>query len=588
MNILMALSQLEVTGAEVYATTVGNELTKRGHHVFYVSDTFTKPHYGLSFSLLFNKRSIPHRFWHIAYLIFLIKRHKVQIVHAHSRASSWSCHIACKITGTPMVTTIHGRQPVHSSRKKFHAMGNKAMPVCEAIYHQLIDDLNVPAETLEISRNGIDTSNYQWVNAPRNIRKVITIIGRLSGPKGDICYRLLDECIDFEKYVVNIITGTIADTRFDKFKNKVNFFGYVEDMPAMLASADLVIGAGRVAMESILCGRPTLAIGEALNIGLVTPANITHAMTTNFGDISNEDRAINFSEIPAQINMALSTAHCNESATEKVRQNYDLQNIVSHIEDIYQSVYIHTKQREIPVLMYHRFIDKDIDKGTIGPYLDIKMFEKHLKLLKRLNFETLTFSDLKGKGMILRLEAGRRYCIITVDDGFKDSHTLMLPLLKKHNFKVVLYVVTGVDFNKWDVNHPNTPEKRFELITAQEIKDMANSGYIEFGGHTLTHPYLDTLSLDEQHREIAENKKELEALLGQPVLSFAYPYGNWNEDSKRLAKELGYDFAVATNSGPLALHEDPYLIRRIGVFSGTDVLSFARKITGGYLFRKRK
>ncbi len=46
MNILMALSQLEVTGAEVYATTVGNELTQRGHNVFYVSDTLTKPHDG--------------------------------------------------------------------------------------------------------------------------------------------------------------------------------------------------------------------------------------------------------------------------------------------------------------------------------------------------------------------------------------------------------------------------------------------------------------------------------------------------------------------------------------------------------------
>ena len=46
MNILMALSQLEVTGAEVYATSVGNQLTERGHSVYYVSDTLTKPHIG--------------------------------------------------------------------------------------------------------------------------------------------------------------------------------------------------------------------------------------------------------------------------------------------------------------------------------------------------------------------------------------------------------------------------------------------------------------------------------------------------------------------------------------------------------------
>ncbi|MGL6005192.1 glycosyltransferase, partial [Aeromonas sobria] len=112
MNILMALSQLEVTGAEVYATTVGNELTQRGHNVFYVSDTLTKPTLGPVFKLRFNKRNILRRFWHVFYLIYLIKKHHIQLVHAHSRASGWSSYVACKLTGTPMITTVHGRQPV--------------------------------------------------------------------------------------------------------------------------------------------------------------------------------------------------------------------------------------------------------------------------------------------------------------------------------------------------------------------------------------------------------------------------------------------------------------------------------------------
>ena len=121
MNILMALSQLEVTGAEVYATTIGDKLIEKGHQVFFVSDTLTKPTQGTFFKLRFNKRSIPRRFWHVAYLIWLIKKHNIQLVHAHSRASGWSSYIACKLTGTPMITTVHGRQPVHASRKAFHA-----------------------------------------------------------------------------------------------------------------------------------------------------------------------------------------------------------------------------------------------------------------------------------------------------------------------------------------------------------------------------------------------------------------------------------------------------------------------------------
>lgn len=46
MNILMALSQLEVTGAEVYAATLTDRFVKKGHKVYIVSDTLTKKNLG--------------------------------------------------------------------------------------------------------------------------------------------------------------------------------------------------------------------------------------------------------------------------------------------------------------------------------------------------------------------------------------------------------------------------------------------------------------------------------------------------------------------------------------------------------------
>ncbi|ELR63994.1 Polysaccharide deacetylase [Photobacterium marinum] len=588
MNILMALSQLEVTGAEAYATTVGNELTKRGHKLFYVSDTLTKPHEGPYFKLRFNKRSILRRFWHVGYLISLIKKHNIQLVHAHSRASSWSCHIACKLTKTPMVTTVHGRQPVHASRKKFHAMGDKALPVCEAIEQQLINELNVIPEMLAISRNGIDTTRYQVTPPPRNDKPVIAIIGRLSGPKGDLCYRLLKDSLDSERYDIRIYTGTEPDTRFDEFKNKVNFVGYVEDVPAAMAEADLVIGAGRVAMESLLCGRPTFAIGEAISIGLVTPENVQKAMATNFGDIGPKELDIDFTLAREQINQSVSLSGCDTAVTETIQQNYQLNTVVSQLEKIYQDVYVKTLRREIPVIMYHRFIDRDEDKSVFAPYLHIDMLEKHFKLLKKMGFETLTFADFQDRGTMSRLEAGKRYIMITVDDGYRDNYELLFPLLKKYGFKAVIYTVTGVDYNRWDVENPGQAEKRAELMTPKQIKEMADSGLVEFGGHTLTHPKLSQLTRDEQQHEIAENKAQLEKIIGKPLVSFAYPYGDHNQESKDIAKEQGFDFAVATDSGPCAFHQDHYQIRRIAIFPRTDVFGLWRKIRGNYTFRKAK
>jgi len=94
----MALSQLEVTGAEVYAVEIGEKLIDRGHNLYFVSDTLTKKNRGEYIPLAFNKRNIFQRLDQIIKLIKIIKQNKIDVVHAHSRASAWSTEIACKLT----------------------------------------------------------------------------------------------------------------------------------------------------------------------------------------------------------------------------------------------------------------------------------------------------------------------------------------------------------------------------------------------------------------------------------------------------------------------------------------------------------
>ncbi|MBW3811938.1 polysaccharide deacetylase family protein [Aeromonas hydrophila] len=586
MNILMALSQLEVTGAEVYATTVGNELTRRGHQVFYVSDTLTKPTLGEVFKLRFNKRSILRRFWHVFYLIYLIKKHHIQLVHAHSRASGWSSYVACKLTGTSMITTVHGRQPVHASRKAFHALGFRAVAVCEDIAHQIIDNLGVDPAIVQVLRNGIETDKFQPVPAPTNARPVIAIVGRLSGPKGELCYRLLDEVLDLDACQVKVVSGSQLPARFQRFQERVDFVGYVEDVPALMAQCDLVIGAGRVAMEALLCGRPAFAIGEAKAIGLVTEHNLDEALASNFGDIGPQDLAIDFAALKAQIAPALASGTVSDTIRQRIQVEYGLAGVVSGLESIYQDAVVETLRREMPVIMYHRFIEHDSEKGGHGTWMPIAMFEKHLRLLKWLGYETLTFRDLADKGFIHRLQYGKKYLMITADDGYQDNLTRMLPLLEKYGYKAVVYVVTGEGYNRWDVEQASNPDTRVDLMNGEQLKALTASGHVEIGGHTLTHPRLSKLAPEQQAHEIQENKRQLEALLGHPLLSFAYPYGDMDESAKEQAIAAGYRFAVATNSGPRAMHQDPFRIRRIAIFPRTDVFGLWRKIRGNYVFRK--
>lgn len=586
MNILFALSQLEVTGAEVYAATVGNQLSGRGHRMFYISDTLTKDVSGRVFTLRFNKRSLLRRVWHISYLVYLIKRHRIQIVHAHSRASGWSSYIACKLTNTPMVTTVHGRQPVHRSRKKFHAFGTRAIAVCENIAEQIISDLGVPESMVDVLRNGVSTDVFFPREKPDNRKKVITIIGRLSGPKGDLLFSLLDTVLDSSLYQVISVGGSVLPDRFSVFRDRFDFVGYVDDVRPYVEKSDLVIGAGRVAIESILMDCPTFAIGEAKSIGLVNKENIDEALRSNFGDVDGKEMNVDFSTLEGKIADALLVDTIDREVVERVKKEYSLENIVNRLEEIYQSEYVYQKQYEIPVVMYHRVISENDERGQHGLYVTEKQFEGHLRLLRKRGIETLFFSDLEKKGVVSRLDQGKRFIIITCDDGYSDNYNKMFPLLKKYGIKTTIYQVTGRDHNSWDVEESG--ETVFPLMNKRQVLEMSESGLVEFGGHTRTHPRLSKLDWQSAIDEVVGNRQDLEQITGTAPVSFAYPYGDLSAKTKEIVANAGYSYAVATDSGPLAMHKDILQIRRISIFPGTTNRGFWRKIKGNNEFRYAK
>ncbi|MEG0730046.1 MAG: glycosyltransferase, partial [Cetobacterium sp.] len=231
MNILMALSQLEVTGAEVYATTLSDELISRDNNVYIVSDTLTKESKAEYFKIQFNKRSFSERFSQVKNLLKIIKEKDIHVIHAHSRASSWSASIAAKIAGIPLVTTIHGRQPVHLSRKIIKSFGDYSIAVCENIKNQVINDLGVNSKNISVLRNPIDETKYPFIGKTHSSdRKIISIIGRLSGPKGEVTLKLLEMLYKRKDFKIQVIGGKVIPQEFKKYEKEVDFLGYIDNV----------------------------------------------------------------------------------------------------------------------------------------------------------------------------------------------------------------------------------------------------------------------------------------------------------------------------------------------------------------------
>ena len=590
MNILMALSQLEITGAEVYATTIADELIARGNKVFIVSDTLTVPTKAEYIKLEFNKRSLGKRINHVKTLYKFIKDNDIHIVHAHSRASSWSCQLACKLAGIPLITTTHGRQPVHFSRKLIKAFGDYSIAVCENIKKHMVDDIGFAENKISVITNPINFEEIE-IDALSKDKKIISIVGRLSGPKGDVAYDLLEFLTDeniLKDFKVRIIGGKEVPKRFLKFKDKgIDFIGYISDLQAKMKESDIIIGAGRVAFEAMLNEVSVIAVGETEYMGAINKGTLSKSLASNFGDIGT----MKYPKIKKNI-LLEDIKKCLSLSVEEKKELKDiiynetnLKQIVDKIEKKYFDLYVDKKKYEVPVVMYHRVINKSENEGIHGTYIYENIFREHMKYLKDNNFSVITFEDLNNIGWRNRFDKNKKYIIITFDDGYVDNYELAFPILKEFNFKATIFLMGESTYNEWDVKADG--EKSFPLMSVERIKEMQDYG-IEFGAHTFNHPKLNKLSNDEIKHQIVDVKKPLEEKIGREIITFAYPYGILNDYAKKMVEEAGYTFGVATDSGSVCLSDDLYQIRRIAIFPNTNLFSFKRKVKGNYNFIKIK
>ncbi len=153
----------------------------------------------------------------------------------------------------------------------------------------------------------------------------------------------------------------------------------------------------------------------------------------------------------------------------------------------------------IKVLMYHRIVNGDyVSPGEREFCIDAKVFRKHLRILERLGYSTITFNDydLFKRG---ELNLPRKPIILTFDDGYLDTHEHALPVLREYGMKAVVFVVADpqVRMNDWDSGYDITPAP---LMTPDQILELHAAGF-EIGSHSLTHPRLTQVPRDAAWRK---------------------------------------------------------------------------------------
>lgn len=234
-------------------------------------------------------------------LVHLIRREKVSVVHARSRAPAFSALWAAHATRTPFVATYHGVYKAKSSLKRWYnaVMTRGDLVIANSDYtraHVLAEHALDPARVVTIPR-GVDLDRFtpSWVTgdrvealkvawgiAPNDGRTRILLAGRLTRIKGHLTiieaaaklrargrrdFLILFAGDDQGRTGYREeLTRAIAEAGLS---DEVRLVGHCDDMPAAYMLSDLAIlptlvpeSFGRAAVEPQAMGRPVIASNE--------------------------------------------------------------------------------------------------------------------------------------------------------------------------------------------------------------------------------------------------------------------------------------------------------------------------------------
>lgn len=230
------------------------------------------------------------------------------------------------------------------------------------------------------------------------------------------------------------------------------------------------------------------------------------------------------------------------------------------------SIRTDSNAKSVPILLYHGILNK-----SDGSNVSLKMFNEQMKALKKEGYQTITLSDYIGFIQKQKTLPDKSF-LLTFDDGRKDSYYPVDPILKSLNFNAVMFVITGdVGTNRFYLN--NSELKKMIATDRWEIDSHGQAGHdlVKINakgdkGHFLSNKLWledeNRLETEKEYKDritkdFLESRNSLKTNLGIDPLSFsfAFPYGDYGQDSINYPKAMAQIFETVKDIYPISFFQ---------------------------------
>jgi len=226
----------------------------------------------------------------------------------------------------------------------------------------------------------------------------------------------------------------------------------------------------------------------------------------------------------------------------------------------------------VPILLYHRFGPTVADGMTITT----PVFESHLKYLKENGYTVIPLRRLVDWYRKKAPAPPPRSVVIVEDDAHRTVYTDMLPLVKKYQVPVTVFV------------YPSAISNATYAMTWNQVRELKKSGLFDIQSHSYWHPNFKRerkrLKSAEFEKlvdtQLRKSRDKLEKELGGPVDMLAWPFGIYDSYLLERATAAGYTSTFSIERHPAGPGDSVMNLPRYLLVNADQGKVFARILAG--------
>ena len=383
-RILMTLIRFDIGGAETHVLELSLELQRMGYHVVIASNggVYEKnlEQAGIThYKVPMHSKSPAKVAKSLKLLKEIIKKEKIEIVHAHGRIPAFLCGILNKYMNFTFVTTAHWVFDTSHGLKYITNWGKKVVAVSEDIKTYLIDNYKTNPDDIHVTINGIDTEKFSKDANAKDIieefsleqdTKKIVYISRMDEDRALVAFHLAEivpELVKVNPDIEVIIVG--GGNVYDKLAEKVNkineslkkryivLTGGRTDIYKFAALSDIFVGVSRSALEAMACEKPVIVAGNEGYLGIFDQDKLENAIDTNFccRGLENSTPELLLHDLDKLLtNDDKENQRLGEFSRKVILENYSLSKMAGDCIKMYNAA-IDTKKWDAVLMGYYGF-----------------------------------------------------------------------------------------------------------------------------------------------------------------------------------------------------------------------------------------